>query len=60
MQRKNGPLRCLLHVSGQDHAALEKALAPYQHQEGLHVHEAQPSLEDVFIQLQERGTGDYA
>jgi ABC-2 type transport system ATP-binding protein len=49
-----------LHVSGQDHAALEKALAPYQHQEGLHVHEAQPSLEDVFIQLQERGTGDYA
>jgi ABC-2 type transport system ATP-binding protein len=49
-----------LHVSGQDHAALEKALAPYQGQQGLRVFEAQPSLEDVFIQLQERGTGDYA
>jgi ABC-2 type transport system ATP-binding protein len=49
-----------LHVSSQDHAALEKAIAPYQHQQGLHIFEAQPSLEDVFIQLQERGTGDYA
>jgi ABC-2 type transport system ATP-binding protein len=49
-----------LHVSGQNRAALASALAPYQHQQGLRVTEAQPSLEDVFIQLQERGTGDYA
>jgi ABC-2 type transport system ATP-binding protein len=50
-----------LHVSGKDKAALEKALAPYRDQSGLTIHEAPaPSLEDVFIQLQERGTGEYA
>jgi ABC-2 type transport system ATP-binding protein len=49
-----------LHVSGKDKAALEKALAPYRDQNSLTIHEAAPSLEDVFIQLQERGTGEYA
>jgi ABC-2 type transport system ATP-binding protein len=50
-----------LHVSGKDKAALEKALAPYRDQSGLTIHQAPaPSLEDVFIQLQERGTGEYA
>jgi ABC-2 type transport system ATP-binding protein len=49
-----------LHVSGRDKAALEAALAPYRNQPGLVIHEAKPSLEDVFIQLQERGRGDYA
>jgi len=43
-----------LHVSGQDKGALEAALAPYRGQQGLKIHEAVPSLEDVFIQLQER------
>ncbi|MEI9990349.1 MAG: ABC transporter ATP-binding protein [Rhizomicrobium sp.] len=49
-----------LHVSGKDRAALEQALAPFRDKPGLAIHEAPPSLEDVFIQLQEQGTGDYA
>ncbi|HXC56992.1 MAG TPA: ABC transporter ATP-binding protein [Rhizomicrobium sp.] len=49
-----------LHVSGKDRGALEAALAPFAREEGLNIHAAAPSLEDVFIQLQERGTGDYA
>jgi len=49
-----------LHVSGKDKAALTRALAPYRDQPGLNIREAPPSLEDVFIQLQERGTGEYA
>jgi ABC-2 type transport system ATP-binding protein len=43
-----------LHVSGRDRHALEAALAPYRGQPGLTIHEATPSLEDVFIQLQEK------
>ena len=46
-----------LHVSGRDRAALEKALAPYRAQQGLLIQEATPSLEDVFIQLQEENSG---
>jgi ABC-2 type transport system ATP-binding protein len=41
-----------LHVSGRDHAALERAVAPYRGRQGITVTEASPSLEDVFIQLQ--------
>jgi ABC-2 type transport system ATP-binding protein len=43
-----------LHVSGLDRAALERALAPLQGQEGITIREAHPSLEDVFIHLQEQ------
>jgi ABC-2 type transport system ATP-binding protein len=43
-----------LHVSGPDRTALESALAPYRNQPGLTIHETTPSLEDVFIQLQEK------
>ncbi|HTT99285.1 MAG TPA: ABC transporter ATP-binding protein [Rhizomicrobium sp.] len=42
-----------LHVSGRDRIAIEHALAPFQNQQGLSIREAVPSLEDVFIQLQE-------
>jgi ABC-2 type transport system ATP-binding protein len=42
-----------LHVSGHDRAALEAALAPYRGRGGIAVSEVPPSLEDVFIQLQE-------
>jgi len=49
-----------LHVSGKDAGALKAALAPFANEAGLQIHEASPSLEDVFIQLQERGRGDYA
>jgi len=41
-----------LHVSGRERASLETALAPYRSQPGLSVHEAPPTLEDVFIHLQ--------
>ena len=43
-----------LHVSGHDREALAQALAPYQDRDGIAVHEAAPSLEDVFIDLGER------
>jgi len=42
----------LLHVSGHDRALLENALGPLK-SEGFEVREAQPSLEDVFIHLQQ-------
>jgi ABC-2 type transport system ATP-binding protein len=42
-----------LHVSGHNRDAIEQALAPYRNQTGLSIREAVPSLEDVFIQLQE-------
>ena len=42
-----------LHVSGRDRAALERTIAAYRGRAGLEVTEAKPSLEDVFIQLQE-------
>ena len=45
-----------LHVSGRDRAALESAVAPYRDQPGVTVIEAPPSLEDVFIHLQEEAT----
>jgi ABC-2 type transport system ATP-binding protein len=42
-----------LHVSGHDRAALEQALAPYRDRPGITLRETPPSLEDVFIDLQE-------
>lgn len=44
-----------LHVSGRDHAALERAIASYRGRADLTITQTQPSLEDVFIQLQEKG-----
>ena len=43
-----------LHVSGHDRDAIERALMPFNGRQGLSVHESSPSLEDVFIQLQEK------
>ncbi len=43
-----------LHVSGRDRAALERTIAAYRDRPGLEVREVAPSLEDVFIQLQEK------
>jgi ABC-2 type transport system ATP-binding protein len=43
-----------LRVSGRDREALAKTIAPYHGRSGIGVHEEAPSLEDVFIQLQEK------
>jgi len=43
-----------------DHAALEQALSSYRGREGLSITEAVPSLEDVFIQIQEETIGSAA
>jgi ABC-2 type transport system ATP-binding protein len=43
-----------LHISGKDRAKLEAALEPFRNQPGLAIRETAPSLEDVFIQLQEK------
>jgi ABC-2 type transport system ATP-binding protein len=42
-----------LHVSGHDRATLEQTLAPFRQRAGIALSEAPPSLEDVFIDLQE-------
>jgi len=49
-----------LHVSGRDRAALEAALAPFAHDANLTIRQIPTSLEDVFIQLQEKGGGERA
>ena len=43
-----------LHVSGRDRAALLRALEPYRGTGGIRIEEAEVSLEDVFIHLQEQ------
>jgi ABC-2 type transport system ATP-binding protein len=40
-----------LHVSSADRSALAEAIAPFRHDPALRWHEAQPTLEDVFIHL---------
>jgi len=40
-----------LHVSARDRAALDAAIAPYRNDPALSIVPAQPSLEDVFIDL---------
>ena len=45
------PFGGALHVSGNDAEALERALVPYQARTDLVWTHAEPSLEDVFIQL---------
>ena len=44
-----------LHVSGHDRALLEQSLVPFRHRPGIALSEAPPSLEDVFIDLQDDG-----
>jgi ABC-2 type transport system ATP-binding protein len=45
------PFGTSLHVSGRDAGALEAAIAPYRDRAGLTWQRAEPSLEDVFIDL---------
>jgi ABC-2 type transport system ATP-binding protein len=40
-----------LHVCGPDRAQLERAIAPYRADPNIVWHEAEPTLEDIFIHL---------
>ena len=48
-----------LHVTGEDEAALERALSPFFNQENLRWNKVESSLEDVFIHLMENVSDDY-
>ena len=43
-----------LHVTGEDEAALERAVAPFAAEPGLQWRRTEPTLEDVFIHLMAR------
>ena len=49
------PFGTTLRVVGRDRAALEAALRPHRKRKGLAFHQAETSLEDVFIQLMGEG-----
>ena len=53
------PFGTALHVSGTDRDAIERAVARVSSQAGLHAHEVEHTLEDVFIHLM-RGLGESA
>jgi ABC-2 type transport system ATP-binding protein len=46
-----------LHVSGHDRATLQRELERYRGRSDIEIHESSPSLEDVFIQLEEEHGG---
>jgi ABC-2 type transport system ATP-binding protein len=48
-----------LHVGGRDGAALEAALRPYRERTGLVIEPADPTLEDVFIDLMSRARDNF-
>jgi ABC-2 type transport system ATP-binding protein len=48
-----------LHVTGEDEAALQRAIDPYRADADLHWTRAEPGLEDVFIHLM-RGVSEDA
>ena len=53
------PFGTSLHVSGRDARALEAAIAPYRDRADLAWKKAEPSLEDVFIDLMSRAKDNF-
>src|SRR6202165_1592149 len=53
------PCGTSLHVAGRDPESLDKAVARFRDQPGLHWSAAQPSLEDVFISLMSRSQDNF-
>jgi ABC-2 type transport system ATP-binding protein len=53
------PFGVSLHVSGRDRAALEQAIASYRDDPRLVWTQAEPSLEDVFIDLMSRARDNF-
>ena len=53
------PFGTSLHVSGRDAAKLEAAIAPYRKRKSLDWQRAEPSLEDVFIDLMRRSQDNF-
>lgn len=53
------PFGTSLHVSGRDEAKLEAAIAPYRNDKKLTWTKAEPSLEDVFIELMTRAKDNF-
>ncbi len=51
------PIGNVLHLSGSDAAALDRALAPFQARPGMRWERSAPRLEDVFIQMLRRSRG---
>jgi ABC-2 type transport system ATP-binding protein len=53
------PFGQVLHVSGTDSEALERALAPVRARSGLAWRRTEPGLEDVFIKMMDRAPDNY-
>jgi ABC-2 type transport system ATP-binding protein len=54
------PFGTMLHVSGTDAGALERAIAPYRSDPDLHWTASETGLEDVFIQMMGRAEDNFA
>ncbi len=64
LRRRDGvdmvaPFGASLHVSGRDAGKLDTAIAPYRDNPALAWERAEPSLEDVFIELMAHGRDNY-
>ena len=53
------PFGASLHVSGRDRERLQATVASFRNRPGLHWHESEPSLEDVFIELMNRARDNF-